>query len=1111
MTDNRSQETPTTDETAEVLAAEKPAPEPMTPARVFEWNAYYDLYVALFVVLLVFLGSANKIQGLNSGIFSQLQAGRQIVESRAPVVTDTTSIAGEGRRWVNTPWLFELSHYGLYSAGAAVMLPPEPKIPDGATPEVVAKIQREAAIARALAEPKAEQFGVGTMIAFDALVRALAAFVLLGLRRKGPGLWWTAICVTIALGVTLVPATIEVFTPVAGGGPPDRTLQPSVVVQMGGIAAVASVVNPETWGLLFGAIELLLIHQAVNLGKTGRLFGLIPLFLLWANIDDSFAIGLVVLATNVIGLFFDAGRNPSSPSGRSGLIALGLCFAACFANPSHVFGVLGGFGTMLRIFYLSIGPPSMEPISLFGKKFSEGNPPEIAQSLRTYYAILVGMGLASFLLNRRKFAVGRFLTFVVLSILWVLAFNDFTWMFAIVLVSTLGLNGQEWYQGVFGVEGRMGAGWTAWSTGGRLVTIALVFLAIATTVTGWGGHVGDLQFGFGFNPDDFPFEAAAELKNAPIEGNILNTTIAQGDAIAWKALSKHKAYVDSRAHLYPQSVFDDLKKLRLDLKNDDIEKWQPILDRYKISVVMIQLIGDQRETAPLTYAKLMRSPNWIPFYDDGSVVMFGRADAQALPKDLAYFKDNRLDADLRAYKKSKIVPNWERTPIATGLLDRIFQNRLLNRTQPHVDAAVRWMNPADAPIGKPFLPTPANCLMAIREARIALTIKPDDTMAFQRLTEAYQLLLAEESALIAGIPLTPENTARIVQSAPQTRLLSNRARQLLTVLNFRISTNPPPKTRDEFAATASLNYKLAQFYLQVGARDLARERMLLVAEDAPRSGMRDDFLKELTKGIGELNEQLRKLETELDQATITYRLGPMEKASLARSRGFPSLAIRILEEANDTGAAVPGVLPTLVDLYCEVGLPDKAFDAILDLETNSNKISTGTGTAAFRQGLVYYLLGSYGYTCSLWRDNSIFQITSERGLQAPAAGVMLLEGDPIASTRMFLELPEKLNTQAQWEFDLGMAALEGGFPPEYVAEHLEEALKLEPDLTVRPVIAYYLEKLGKPVPPPRSASPKKAEPAKAVTEPTPVVEPAKPVELPLNPFEPNKPAETPKP
>ena len=39
----------------------------------------------------------------------------------------------------------------------------------------------------------------------DALVRLAAAWMLLKIRHRGPGLWWSAICVTLALGVFYDP------------------------------------------------------------------------------------------------------------------------------------------------------------------------------------------------------------------------------------------------------------------------------------------------------------------------------------------------------------------------------------------------------------------------------------------------------------------------------------------------------------------------------------------------------------------------------------------------------------------------------------------------------------------------------------------------------------------------------------------------------------------------------------------------------------------------------------------------------------------------------------------------------------------------------------------
>ena len=113
--------------------------------------------------------------------------------------------------------------------------------------------------------------------------------------------------------------------------------------------------------------------------------------------------------------------------------------------------------------------------------------------------------------------------------------------------------------------------------------------------------------------------------------------------------------------------------------------------------------------------------------------MFGRADAPAT--DLAFFKTNRLDADaarLSAARRS--VPPTDRPPTPVTWMDNVFQTRSLTRPQPHTDAARRLADGPDRrPSGNAGLPDPAHCLIAIREARIALAAKPDDTQAYRVL------------------------------------------------------------------------------------------------------------------------------------------------------------------------------------------------------------------------------------------------------------------------------------------------------------------------------------------------------------------------------------------
>ena len=137
--------------------------------------------------------------------------------------------------------------------------------------------------------------------------------------------------------------------------------------------------------------------------------------------------------------------------------------------------------------------------------------------------------------------------------------------------------------------------------------------------------------------------------------------------------------------LFPRELLEQWHQTRKALSDDDVAGWKPLLDKYEISAVMIE-----PSDAPVTYGKLMQSPNWVPFYDDGRIVMFGRADAPAT--DLAFFKANKLDADLLAYRTTHPVAGAERPPNPTSWIDGVFQNRTLSRPQSRTESARRWLD-----------------------------------------------------------------------------------------------------------------------------------------------------------------------------------------------------------------------------------------------------------------------------------------------------------------------------------------------------------------------------------------------------------------------------------
>jgi hypothetical protein len=146
-----------------------PPPEPWTPERVSEWNAYYDFYVKSAVLLLVFITSCNYAK--DSQLWLHLKTGQMITEHGSPVTTDVFSYTANGQSWTDLPWLFQVSHAALYKLILG-LVPVNPTDPTA---------NRESA----------EQIAIGTLVVLSALARLATAWLLLKLRHRGPGLWWS--------------------------------------------------------------------------------------------------------------------------------------------------------------------------------------------------------------------------------------------------------------------------------------------------------------------------------------------------------------------------------------------------------------------------------------------------------------------------------------------------------------------------------------------------------------------------------------------------------------------------------------------------------------------------------------------------------------------------------------------------------------------------------------------------------------------------------------------------------------------------------------------------------------------------------------------------------
>ncbi len=172
---------------------------------------------------------------------------------------------------------------------------------------------------------------------------------------------------------------------------------------------------------------------------------------------------------------------------------------------------------------------------------------------------------------------------------------------------------------------------------------------------------------------------------------------------------------------------------------------------------------------------------------------------------------------------------------------------------------------------------------------------------------------------------------------------------------------------------------------------------------------------------------MKQVEDKLAELEIERQAGPIEQASFALSQGAAGRAIALLADAERNNVSPAVVKPRLIDLYCNTGQPDKALELLSVGAIDDPNLGTEPGSAALRQGRVYFLLGNYLSAATLWRDRAIPRVRFDRSSRAHRRGhAPSCAAKPSRRPTRSWRSPATLTQQASWEYDLAMCDLEAG-------------------------------------------------------------------------------------
>jgi hypothetical protein len=712
---------------------------------------------------------------------------------------------------------------------------------------------------------------------------------------------------------------------------------------------------PETVSYLFLALTLLLLYPRDD--DPGRPDSLLPpwplaiLFVVWANVDAGFVIGLATVALVWLGQTLDESIDrPRNMLRRAG--ALAVLGAVCLFNPTHVHayswpvelgwsgsaaGSAAGLGQMISPF----GRPYL---TRFGQ-----SPAGLA-----YYPLL-GLGLLSFALTARSWRWQRFLPWLGLAVLSALQARAVPF-FAVVGGPVLAWNLQDFYAGYAGA-GRGGVRH-------RTARVLAAGVGLALLICAWPGW---LQLP--------PFEPRRWAVETP-------------PALERSALATHRWHQEGRLgphhralHLSPDTARafawfcpedHGVLSARVAPGEQTPEQWAARMREHGVTHAVVYDADRDRLHAAL--GQFLADPaQWPLLYLEGDVAIFGWRDptrpgdgdpfrgwevdlnrlafhpadekvagrdppareprsrrfweafwTPAPPRPIDRYEAtlHLLHADaLRGSAHARHVPAWESTHAAAlvgaagnwagpgSLLDAQFRLTLL--LPPTAD---RDRGPAGLPpLSRLALASyqrftflrddtpPAALYLAVRAARRALAVNPDDAHAYLVLGESYLRLI--------------QSTRERAWALRMPELVQLRRAQASAALNQAVALNP---------GLAQAHRNLSLLYRELGYLDLTakhyRAYLERTREAGPPRGVAAEQFREQLARMEEEVALVTKGEREQEQAYAAESSGlrVLDRAVLARQRGLAGKALDLLL-ASDVSAFGPQGMALELELMTMTG------------------------------------------------------------------------------------------------------------------------------------------------------------------------------------------------
>jgi hypothetical protein len=805
----------------------------------------------------------------NSDLWLHLASGREVSAGRLLDGIEPFSFTTQGVFWVNHSWLSDFILFQIY------------RLSDGKA-LVVAK----------------------------AALAALLAVLLLCFRQRDTGRE-----VHILAG----------FAALLGLAPWLLPLHPSLLSLVGIVLTLFLLERPH-W----------LEGVSAERARAGRWL-LVPLFTLWANLDGWFVLGPVLVGLYMLGELLSRRFR-----GRSGdpvhRLFLLFCagWAACLATPYHyrIFTWPVSLGLTAAEQALRHDPLGRTLIfSPFGAYFA-GSPLFRSPGAWAYYFLLVASA-ASFVLAIRTSHPGRLLVWLALAALSIYQARTIPF-FVVAAAPLLALNVQEWVRKAYQPAAARAALAGAADRAEKLAVLAgLVLLVLA-----WPGWLQPAPYqprAGTVEPDDSLVRMTAQVKRWHANGRFppdrfaLNFSPEVAHYLAWFC-PEEKVFIDSRWPLFDHVAKDYVRMRRCLLQENSQENTQELaslLDAYGIARIL--LYDSDWERLARAYRHLFwATSEWELLAIEGGATLFRRHQGPTPSADAFDYRHAAYhsvwDPPLSPTPRPQ-PPRWfdafrwdrhladqrEREEAALHLLsfdlqvEKLKIQWLLAQATSLIGCGSRLELAARLHFSPPFPPAaPEPLLLAVRAARRALAVHPEDARAFLLLGEAY-FRLDRQTYEASWQAMLPD-------------LAALRQTQMLTALEQAVLLQP---NLDRAHAL------LAQLYYEEGQMDRCLDHLRARLQIAERADKHADFTAALRERVQEMeklvNDSERTYQANLTGLTSASKV--LDRAQKAASYGLSRKALEMMQESSPFIFGRKGVEYQL-DLMMQAGQGYEVFDAL---------------------------------------------------------------------------------------------------------------------------------------------------------------------------------------